>query len=73
MRIRWTAPAAADLEHIRAYLHQHHPQFAQPTVLKIFCTSITVRRIGHRRPGGRLRIIASIGDRASRDPGERTQ
>ena len=36
MRIRWTAPAAADLELIKDYLKRHHPNFAQPTVRRIY-------------------------------------
>jgi hypothetical protein len=32
MRIRWTKPAADGLESIEAYLQQHNPQFAEPTV-----------------------------------------
>jgi hypothetical protein len=35
MRIRWTFPAADDLESIETYLQQHFPQFAEPTVRTI--------------------------------------
>ena len=31
MRIRWTFPAADDLENIKNYLQQNYPQFAEPT------------------------------------------
>ena len=31
MRIRWTPPAAADLQNISDYLREHHPQYRQPT------------------------------------------
>jgi hypothetical protein len=32
MRIRWTVPAADDLENIKNYLQRHYPHFAEPTV-----------------------------------------
>jgi toxin ParE1/3/4 len=35
MRVRWTVPAAEDLESIKNYLVQHHPHFAEPTVRAI--------------------------------------
>ena len=36
MRIRWTVPAADDLERIKNYLQQHYPSFAEPTVRTIY-------------------------------------
>ncbi|HCC55819.1 MAG TPA: type II toxin-antitoxin system mRNA interferase toxin, RelE/StbE family [Solibacterales bacterium] len=36
MRIRWTVPAADDLESIGNYLQQHHPQFAAPTLRALY-------------------------------------
>ena len=36
MRIRWTVPAAADLESIKSYLQQHYPHFAEPAVRAIY-------------------------------------
>ena len=36
MRIRWTPPAAADLQSISDYLKQHHPQYRQPTMRKLY-------------------------------------
>ncbi len=35
MRIRWTVPAAGDLETIKHYLSEHFPHLAQSTVRKI--------------------------------------
>ena len=35
MRIRWTVPAADDLQNIKNYLQQNYPQFAEPTVRTI--------------------------------------
>ena len=32
IRIRWTIPAAQDLEGIKNYLQEHYPYFAEPTV-----------------------------------------
>ena len=36
MRIRWTPPAAADLKIISDYLGQHHPQYRQSTMRKLY-------------------------------------
>jgi len=36
MRIRWTVPAADDLQSINNYLQQHYPHFAQPTMRTIY-------------------------------------
>jgi toxin ParE1/3/4 len=36
MRVRWTPAAAENLEHINNYLAEHHPQFAQSTVLELY-------------------------------------
>ena len=33
MRIRWTVPAADDLENIKSYLLRNHPHFAESTML----------------------------------------
>jgi len=38
MRIRWTRAAAEDLEHIKDYLTENHPQFAQSTVIELYET-----------------------------------
>jgi toxin ParE1/3/4 len=36
MRIRWTASASADLEHISDYLRKRHPAYRQPTLRKLY-------------------------------------
>ena len=36
MRIRWTLPAADDLEGIKGYLQQHYPHFAEATIRTIY-------------------------------------
>ena len=36
MRIRWTPAAAADLQSINDYLKEHHPQYRQPTMRKLY-------------------------------------
>ncbi len=54
MRIRWTVPAADDLENIKNYLQQSHPHFAEPTVrtiyqrIRLLKTSPDRGRPGHR-------------------------
>jgi toxin ParE1/3/4 len=53
MRIRWTVPAADDLESIKNYLQQHYPHFAEPTVRTIYQRIRSLKslprqgRIGH--------------------------
>jgi len=55
MRIRWTIPAADDLENIKNYLDRHHPEFSEPTVRAIYNrvrslkTMPNIGRPGHRR------------------------
>ena len=41
MRIRWTPPAAADMQGISDYLKKHHPQYRQPTMRKLYEKSAT--------------------------------
>ena len=54
MRIRWTVPAADDLENIKSYLQLHYPYFAELTVRTIYQrirslkTSPNRGRHGHR-------------------------
>jgi toxin ParE1/3/4 len=54
MRIRWTAPAAEDLESIKNYLDRYYPQFSEPTVRAIYKrarslkTMPNIGRSGHR-------------------------
>ena len=36
MRIRWTPPAVADLESINTYLKEHHPQYREQTMRKLY-------------------------------------
>ena len=54
MRIRWTVPAAADLESIKRYLQQHYPHFAEPVVRAIYRRIRSLKTSLHRgRPGHR--------------------
>ena len=65
MRIRWTLPAADDLQNIKNYLQQNYPHFAEPTVRTIYQrirslkTSPSLGRLGHRA-GTRLRRLAEM-------------
>jgi plasmid stabilization system protein ParE len=36
MRLRWTAPAADDVDDIKNYLQQNYPQFAESAVRTIY-------------------------------------
>ena len=52
MRIRWTPSAAADLQQISDYLKDHHPNYRQPTVRKLYETIRALKQMPHRgRPG----------------------
>jgi toxin ParE1/3/4 len=54
MRIRWTVPAARDLEDIKSYLDEHYPNFAEPTVRTIYQRIRSLRTAPSRgRPGHR--------------------
>lgn len=54
MRIRWTVPAALDLEGIKNYLQEHHPHLAEPTVRTIYDRVRSLKSNPHRgRPGHR--------------------
>jgi toxin ParE1/3/4 len=54
MRIRWTVPAADDLENIKIYLQQHYPHFAEPTVRTIYRRIRSLKISPNRgRPGHR--------------------
>jgi toxin ParE1/3/4 len=53
MRIRWTYAAAEDLEHIKDYLTEHHPQFAQSTVIELYETIRSLKTSPHRGRLGR--------------------
>jgi len=46
MRLRWTNPAADDLENIKNYLQQNYPDFAEPTVRQ--STSASAHQKPHR-------------------------
>ena len=54
MRIRWTFPAADDLENIKNYLQQHYPQFAETTVRTIYQRIQSLKTMpAQGRPGHR--------------------
>jgi addiction module RelE/StbE family toxin len=50
MRIRWTPLAAADMQSISDYLAQHHPQFRQVTMRKLY---ERIRALKHAPYAGR--------------------
>jgi plasmid stabilization system protein ParE len=44
MRIRWTPAAADDLEAVSEYLRARHPQYRQPTVIRLYQTILSLKR-----------------------------
>lgn len=65
MRLRWTPAAAEDLEHIKDYLSEHHPQFAQSTIVELYesiralKTSPRLGRVG-REEGTRELVLTRL-------------
>ena len=54
MRIRWTVPAADDLQNIKDYLQRNHPHFAEPTVRAIYQRIRLLKTLPNQgRPGHR--------------------
>jgi toxin ParE1/3/4 len=54
MRVRWTVPAADDVENIKAYLDANYPHFAEPTVRTIYQRIRALKAAPHQgRPGHR--------------------
>ncbi|MCX6599432.1 MAG: type II toxin-antitoxin system RelE/ParE family toxin [Acidobacteria bacterium] len=50
--IRWTAAAASDLESIKNYWRRHRPEWAQPTVMKLYRAAQSLKELPYRgRPG----------------------
>jgi len=48
MRVRWSPAAANDLEQIGAYLKDHNPAFAQPTVRRLYQAAQSLRQFPYR-------------------------
>jgi plasmid stabilization system protein ParE len=55
MRIRWTLPAADDLENIKNYLDWHFPHFSQPTVRAIYKRAKSLKTMPNIGRPGRCR------------------
>ena len=65
IQIRWTAPAADDLESIKNYLQKHYPHFAEPTVRMIYRRIRALKTAPHqgrpsRRSGTRELTLAPL-------------
>ncbi len=63
MRIRWTRAAAEDLEHIKNYITEHFPEFAESAVLEVYETirslKVSPRRGRLRREEGTRELVSS--------------
>ncbi len=53
MRIRWTRAAAEDLEHIKNYLTEHFPEFAESTMIELYETIRSLKTSSRRGRLGR--------------------
>ncbi len=65
MLVRWTPPAADDLEQIHTYLSIHLPGFAAPTVRRIYDSARSLRTNPNRgrpglRPGTRELVLSPL-------------
>jgi toxin ParE1/3/4 len=54
IRVRWTSPAAADLEQISSDLNEQHPHLTHSTISTIYDEVLSLKLSPHRgRPGRR--------------------
>ena len=60
MRVRWNVAAAEDLQHIKNYLSEHHPRFAQSTVLELYETIRSLKTSPHRAGSAVKKALASL-------------
>ena len=54
MRIRWTPAAAADLQGISDFLREHHPQYHEKTMRKLYDTIGALKNSPNRGKRGRI-------------------
>jgi toxin ParE1/3/4 len=54
MRIRWTPAAAADLQHISDYLKEHHSNYRQATIRRLYETIRQLKSAPHLGKPGRV-------------------
>lgn len=54
MRVRWTPPAASDLQNISEFLKEHHPQYRLPTMRKIYDRIRTLKDAPYLGRPGRI-------------------
>jgi toxin ParE1/3/4 len=65
MRVRWTPAAAGDLQHIKDYLTENHPELSQSTVLELYESVLSLKtspfrgRIG-REDGTRELVLTRL-------------
>lgn len=65
MRVRWTLPAAEDLEAIKIYLDEHHPSFSDSTVHTLYEGIRSLKMMPMRgrvgmKPGTREMVFAPL-------------
>jgi toxin ParE1/3/4 len=53
MRLRWTPAAAADLQRLSDYLHEHHPHYRQRTISKVYASIQSLQQWPQRGRAGR--------------------
>lgn len=53
-RLRWSLAAATDLDEIAAYLHLHHPAFAQSTIVRLYEATKQLKRFPESGREGRV-------------------
>ena len=55
MKIRWTHAAAGDLQHIKDYLAEHHPQYTQSTIIELYEAVRSLKALPLRGKLGRIK------------------
>jgi addiction module RelE/StbE family toxin len=53
MRLRWTVPAAADLDSVKRYLDLHYPQRSESTIRSIYQRILQLKQFPRRGSEGR--------------------
>ena len=54
MRIRWTPPAAQDMQHISDYLRERYPQYRLPAMRKLIRKIQSLKQTPHTGRPGRI-------------------
>jgi addiction module RelE/StbE family toxin len=60
MRLRWTPPAAQDMQGISEYLKENYPQYRSPTLNKLYRKIQSLKQTPHIGRPGRIKGTRGI-------------